>query len=372
MFKFLYKKIIKPVLFKFSADSIHHLFLKIGYFLGRNKFTVFVCKKLFYFKDKSLNQKILSIDFENPIGLAAGFDYDADLINILPSVGFGFETIGTVTALSYPGNPKPMLDRLPKSKSLLVNKGFKNSGINSVLEKVSLSKKKIPLGISIGSTNKSFCSLDEMIEDIYISFLKAVDSNFFDYYELNISCPNLSSIEKIEEGIDTYKGLSVLLEKLSKLSFDKPVFIKMHLEKSIENTLSLIEASSSFSFISGFIFSNLAKNRENKDFDKNEIKKAGKGNFSGKPTEKMSNVLISAIYRRFRDRFVIIGCGGVFDGKDAYEKIKRGASLVQMITGMIYEGPSQIKNINKELVYLLKKDGYKNISEAIGTHRDSK
>jgi dihydroorotate dehydrogenase len=372
MFKFLYKKIIKPILFKFSADDVHHLFLKMGYFLGKNNISLFFCKKIFYFKDKSLNQKILGIDFENPIGLAAGFDYDADLINILPSVGFGFETIGTVTALPYSGNPRPMLGRLPKSKSLLVNKGFKNSGIDSILKKVSSSRKKIPLGISIGSTNKPFCSLDEMIDDIYISFSKAIDSNFFDYYELNISCPNLSNVEKIEEGIDTYKGLSSLLEKLSKLSFDRPVFIKMHLEKSIENTLSLIEASSEFSFVSGFIFSNLAKNRENKDFDKNEILRAGKGNFSGKPTEKMSNVLISAIYRRFKRRFIIIGCGGVFNGKDAYEKIKRGASLVQMITGMIYEGPSQIKNINKELVYLLKKDGYKNISEAIGTHRDSK
>lgn len=371
MFKFLYKKIIKPILFKFSADNVHRLFLKIGYFLGGNKITLFLSKKIFYYKNELLGQKILGINFENPIGLAAGFDYDADLINILPCVGFGFETIGTVTALPYSGNPSPMLSRLPKSKSLLVNKGFKNSGIDSILNKVSLSKKKIPLGISIGSTNKSFCCVDEMINDIYLSFSKSLNTNYFDYMELNISCPNLYNIESLENNIDTQKGLNLLLEKLSKLSFNKPIFIKMHLEKDVEETLGLIEVSSKYNFVSGFIFSNLAKKRDNDSFDKKEIKMAGRGNFSGKPTERMSNILISAIYRRFKERFIIIGCGGVFDGKDAYEKIKRGASLIQMITGMIYEGPSQIKNINKELVYLLKKDGYKNISEAIGTHRDS-
>jgi len=114
--------------------------------------------------------------------------------------------------------------------------------------------------------------------------------------------------------------------------------------------------------------SNLVKNRDNVNLDREEVLNAGKGNFSGKPTAELSNNLITEIYKKYEDRFVIVGCGGIFNGKDAYEKIKRGATLVQMITGMVYEGPSMIKKINKDLVKLLKKDGYKNISEAIGVY----
>lgn len=371
MFKFLYKNILKPILFLYPADKVHTLFLKMGHFMGKIPVKRWFFGKIFKYENEILNQKVLGINFLNPLGLAAGFDYDADLIQILPSVGFGFETIGTITNLPYEGNPSPMLGRLPKSRSLLVNKGFKNEGVDKILEKVKKQKKKIPLGISIGSTNKVYKDVNEMIDDIYSAFEKVIKVDYFDYYELNISCPNLINAEILENKIDTPRGLILLLNKLSTLDIKLPVFIKMYLEKNIEETLALTEVASNYPFIKGLIFSNLVKNRKNEAFVKEEIEKAGKGNFSGKPTEKMTNALISAIYRKYKDRFVIIGCGGIFDGKDAYEKIKRGATLIQMITGMIYEGPSQIGTINKELAELLKKDGYKHISEVIGTHRDS-
>ena len=136
MIRLIYKNIIKPILFLFPADDVHTFFLKTGNFLGRFPFSKWVINKLFSYKNNILNQQILEINFKNPIGLAAGFDYDADLINILPAVGFGYHTIGTVTYLPYTGNPKPMLGRLPKSKSLLVNKGFKSEGMDSVLRKI--------------------------------------------------------------------------------------------------------------------------------------------------------------------------------------------------------------------------------------------
>lgn len=219
MIRFIYKKIIKPTLFLFPADDVHTSFLKIGNFLG--KFSVFRWKmKLFLsYKNKILNQKVLGILFENPIGLAAGFDYDADLINILPSIGFGYHTIGTITNLPYEGNARPMLGRLPKSKSLLVNKGFKNRGIDRVLGKVKASfakastsrGKRIPLGISIGSTNKGYTNIEEMADDIISSFQKVIKENYFDYYELNISCPNLINSENITNKFDTPEGLHLLL-----------------------------------------------------------------------------------------------------------------------------------------------------------------
>lgn len=375
MIKFLYKNILKRILFLFPADTVHVFFLKIGYSLG--KISIFKCviSKIFKYKNSILSQRIFDIDFANPVGLAAGFDYNADLIHILPSVGFGFSTIGTITNLPYVGNPKPMLGRLPKSKSLLVNKGFKNEGIDKILLNLSKGYKKgnsgIPLGISIGSTNTVYSNLNEMIDDIYFAFEKVIKVDYFDYYELNISCPNLINAESLKEKFDTPIGLALLLSKLSILNINRPVFIKMYLEKSVEETISLVEVASSYVFIKGFIFSNLVKDRNNEAFDQEEITRSGKGNFSGKPTEKITNTLISAIYKKYKDRFIIIGCGGIFNGKDAYEKIKRGATLVQMITGMIYEGPSVIGGINKEVAYLLKRDGYKSIKEAVGTHIDS-
>lgn len=375
MIKFLYKNILKRILFLFPADTVHVFFLKIGYFLGKISIFKYFISKIFKYKNPILSQRIFDIDFANPVGLAAGFDYNADLIHILPSVGFGFSTIGTITNLPYVGNPKPMLGRLPKSKSLLVNKGFKNEGIDKILLNLSKVYKRggsgIPLGISIGSTNTVYSNLNEMIDDIYFAFEKVIKVDYFDYYELNISCPNLINAESLKEKFDTPIGLALLLSKLSILNINRPVFIKMYLEKSVEETISLVEVASNYVFIKGFIFSNLVKNRSNEAFDQEEITRSGKGNFSGKPTEKITNTLISAIYKKYKDRFIIIGCGGIFNGKDAYEKIKRGATLVQMITGMIYEGPSIIGDINKEVAYLLKRDGYKNIKEAVGTYIDS-
>jgi dihydroorotate dehydrogenase subfamily 2 len=368
MIRLLYKKILKPILYLFPADDIHTFFLKIGKFIGSFDFLKLITKKIFYFKNKNLKQKIFDIDFENPIGLAAGFDYDADLIDILPSVGFGYHTIGTVTQLSYVGNAHPMLGRLPKSKSLLVNKGFKSMGLESVLKKINKRAKKIPLGISIGSTNKTYKNIEEMIDDIFSSFVRVLKEDYFDYFELNISCPNLINTESLTDKFDTPKGLKLLLDKLDTLSINKPLFIKMYLEKEEEETLILCEVADFYPWVKGFIFSNLVKNRNNPSFNKEEIKNAGRGNFSGKPTEKITNNLISVVYKKYSNRFIIIGCGGVFTGIDAYEKIKRGATLIQMITGMIYEGPSVIGEINKELSSLIKKDGYTNISEAIGIY----
>jgi dihydroorotate dehydrogenase len=368
MIGLIYKKIIKPILFCFPADRVHTFFLKIGRFLGRKSFFRKLTKKIFYYKNDILKQNVLDIDFNSPVGLAAGFDYNADLIRIAPALSFGFHTVGTITNLPYGGNPRPMLDRLPKSKSLLVNKGFKNNGIDFILNKVVKTKKKIPLGISIGATNKIFKSSKENSDDIIYSFEKVTKNDYFDYFELNISCPNLINTENIKDKFDEPMGLGLLLNNLSFIKINKPLFIKMYLEKSYEETLALSEVASKYKFVSGLIFSNLIKDRSNPLFDKEEIEKAGMGNFSGKPAQEISNNLISAIYKKYKDRFIIIGCGGIFNADDAYEKIKRGATLVQLVTGLIYEGPSVIGKINKDLVKLLKKDGYKSISDAVGSY----
>ncbi len=364
--RFVYTHILKPILFLFPADSVHEFFLTTGRFLSRHNSVKKLFQKLWNHEDPSLEQNIFNLKFKNPIGLSAGFDYDADLVKLLPSIGFGFHTVGTLTNETYAGNPAPMLARLPKSQSLLVNKGFKNKSIKKVLVNFNREMNQAPIGVSIGATNKPYADFEAMLADLLEGFREAENFKNFDYYELNISCPNLLNIQNLKTQISSPAGLSQALRLLDGLGLARPVFIKMPLERTLEEIKELIDVANNFSFIKGLIFSNLAKDRTNKAFDADEIKIAGKGNFSGKPVEEKSNQLLSFAYKNYKDRFVLIGVGGVFTATDAYKKIKLGATLVQMITGMVFMGPSQIGIINQELALLLKQDGYKNISEAIG------
>lgn len=362
-----YKYLLKPVLFLMSADFVHDRFLMIGEFLGSNEISKSFMKRLFGYENKGLEQKLAGISFKNPIGLAAGFDYNANLTQILPSVGFGFMTVGTVTNMAYEGNPMPRLGRLPKSKSLLVNKGFKSEGAKSVIKRLKSKKFDVPLGISIGRTNSAkLKNLEESIEDIVSAFKKFEETDIQNsYYEMNISCPNIiHSSEKIT--FYTPKNLEKLLRALDKLKLKKPVFIKMPITESDADVIKMMNVIVKHE-IAGVIFGNLEKDRKNKVFEKDEIKNASMGNFSGRPCWNRSNELISLVGKKYGEKIIIIGCGGVMSAEDAYEKIRRGASLVQMITGMVYEGPSVISKINLGLVELLERDGYKNISKAVGT-----
>ncbi|MDP3800175.1 MAG: dihydroorotate dehydrogenase (quinone) [bacterium] len=361
---FLYRNIVKEVLFLFPADSVHEAFLKFGKKLGNLGFFKTLIAKLWRYDNFILEQNLVGLTFKNPIGLSAGFDYDADLVEILPSIGFGFNTAGTLTHEAYEGNSPPMLGRLPKSKSLLVNKGFKNKGVTKVLSTIRSNTNL--LGISIGATNKPYSSFEDMVENLVSGFRDAENFNNFNYYELNISCPNLLNIQNLNNKLDSHSGLKQVLTSLEKLNIKRPVFIKMPLEKSETETKELIETASPFSFIKGLIFANLAKDRKNPTFNTEEIKKAGKGGFSGKPTEEKSNQLLRFAYKLCHDRFLLIGVGGIFTAEDAYRKILSGASVVQLITGMIFMGPQQVGVINKDLVTLLKRDGYNSIKEAVG------
>jgi len=361
-----YQYIIKPMLFLISPETIHEAMINFGEFLGRFNLIKKTINFLLPISSLRLQQAISDINFENPIGLAAGFDYNAQLTQVLPSLGFGFETIGTITNLPYQGNPKPMLGRLPKSRSLMVNKGFKNIGVIKIIQKLNELEFSLPIGISIGRTNSPLLKTQKQsVEDIVATFKKFESSKVKSaYFELNISCPNLIHGENIS--FYPPKNLQELLESLEKLNIKKTVFIKMPIEKPDREFLTMLRVIEKYKFIKGIIIGNLQKNRKDPSFDSNEVGQWKVGNFSGKPCEQRSNELIALTYKKYKKRFVIIGCGGVFSSDDAYKKIKLGASLVQLITGMIYQGPALIAQINLELVELMKKDGFKNISQAIG------
>ncbi len=360
--RFFYKNILKPIYFRMDPEGVHDRMILMGKFLGSNIITRSITSILFNYSNKKLEQEILGIRFKNPIGLAAGFDKNADIVKILPSVGFGFEEIGSVTGEPCEGNPKPRLWRLKKSEGLVVYYGLKNEGCEKIREKLKGKIFNIPIGVSVAKTNcQQTADKKAGIKDYAKAFstLKDIGS----YITLNISCPNAFGGRPFTNAED----LDDLLNEIEKIPCDKPVFIKLAPDLSASELDDIISTCNNHR-IAGFVCTNLTKNRTNEEINKHlkdgEVKMVG--GISGKPIRDLSTKIVKHVYQKTKGRYIIIGCGGVFSAEDAYAKIKAGASLIQLITGMIFEGPQLISDINRGLIELLKKDGYKNISEAIG------
>ncbi len=351
MLDFLYQKLAKPILFKLDPEKVHDRALKLGQRIGKHGFV----KRLFHYEDPALEQNVCGIQFKNPIGLSAGFDKDGDLTEVIPNVGFGYMQVGSITNKPYKGNPKPRLHRLKKSKGILVYYGLKNIGVHKILPKIKKTD-GFPVGISIAKTNcKETASTEDGIRD-YSECIKAVvESGKGDFITINISCPNVFG----GEPFTSPEKLTRLLEEIPRI--DKPLFLKMPINLEWEDFKDLLDIA--IGKVDGVIIGNLNKDRSGIE---DTIPPMMQGGISGLPCQKLSNEIISKTYKYAGDKLTIIGCGGVFSAEDAYDKIKRGATLVQLITGMIYEGPQLIKQINKGLVQLTDTDGFSNISEAVG------
>lgn len=365
----IYSKLLKPNLFARDPEQIHDMFMETGLKLGDNSLMRSVTSLLFNYKNKALEQTIHGIKFINPVGLSAGFDKEVSLLNIIPSVGFGYQQIGSLTLHSYDGNPGTRLYRLPKSNGLVVYYGLKNLGIHKSIELIKKRRNfsEFPLSISIAKTNsKKVCNVDEGVADYYGSLVELENSDIGDMYTINISCPNTFGGEPFTDPIKLKK----LLNKFKTLDIQKPVFIKMAVDLDWKKEFKpLLQILVKYSFVKGVIISNLSKNRDSK-LIKDNIPTDIEGNISGKPTWDLSNDLISKTYKEYGEKLTIVGVGGIFNAEDAYEKIRRGSSLIQIITGMVYGGPQKIGEINKGLVKLMKDDDYSNIKEAVGSlHR---
>jgi dihydroorotate dehydrogenase subfamily 2 len=341
--------------------------IKCGHFLGRFGLSRGLFKIVFRYNNSNyLSQTINGVEFENPIGLSAGFDKNAMTIDILPSIGFAFAEIGSVTLKPSEGNPKPHYRRLKKSKSILVYAGLNNDGIKVFTERVksykSSNRSNMRLDISVAKTNSpDSCTEKSGIED-YIGSLKLIkNSNIGDQITINISCPNAYG----GEPFTTPEKLDKLIKQVAKLKINKPIYLKMPIDQEWSLFKKLVDVAIKYN-ITGLKIGNLAKDRKKAKL-LDELPSDVPGNMSGKPTYDLSNELISNTYKYAGGKIIIVGVGGIFNAQDAYEKIKRGSNLLEIITGMIYEGPQIIGQINKELVELLKKDGYSHISQAIGS-----
>jgi dihydroorotate dehydrogenase len=347
IFGWVYTNLVKRFFFLLDPEFVHNRMTIAGATLGSFSLTRDLTSAFFNFSHPKLIKKLDGISFPNPVGLAAGFDYNGELTQILPAVGFGFHTIGTVTLRPYEGNQPPRLGRFIKSKGLLVNKGLKSWGAPEVIRRLTGLQFRIPVGISIASTNTLFNSDKEQIMDIIRCFALFEKSQVrHSYYELNISCPNTFG----GEPFTTPARLEVLLRALDQLKLSRPVYVKMPIDQSEAETLGMLEVIDRHN-IAGVIFGNLTKDRKNPLVhaeDKKEWKNL-KGNVSGKPTFERSNRLIDLVKKTYGQRFTIIGTGGVFNPEDAQKKLELGADLVQLITGMVFQGPQLIGQINNQL-----------------------
>lgn len=358
-----YQHIFKPLFFKFEPEFAHERISALGGLIGRITPLRFFTTKALRFEHPMLEQTVAGIKFANPLGLSAGFDKNGKLLRVIPAVGFGFEEVGSVTWESYAGNPKPRLFRLPKSKALVVYYGLMNDGVAAISARIKrVLPAKMVVGISIAKTNcQRTADLHAGVEDYYQCTKYLEQEQLGDYYTLNISCPNTFG----GEPFTTPDRLKLLLTKIDSLKVTKPVFIKMPINLEISEFKALLDEICQHQ-IAGIIVGNLTKVHD-PSLIKDVIPEHIKGGISGLPTQKLSTDLISYTYQNYGQRLIIMGVGGIFSAQDAYAKIKAGASLLQLITGMIYEGPQLIGKINRELVGLLKADGFGTISEAVGS-----
>lgn len=357
-----------------DPEDAHQRALKFGTTIVQTVMGRKLLRLLFYYEHPSLEQDILGMHFKNPLGLAAGFDKDAQLLYIMPLIGFGFEEVGSITGEPCVGNPQPRLWRLPKSESLIVYYGLKNKGAEIISNALQEKKFKFLVGISVAKTNSpETVATTAGIAD-YCKALQAFhEKNIGDYYTINISCPNSFGGEPFTDP----KKLEQLLKAVRRLKVTKPIFLKLAAELDKKMVDDIIVTSLTYG-ISGFICSNLIKDKTNNalaEQDKKYYQQLNKGGLGGKAARDKSTALVSYVYQQVQKykkqqkierEIIILGCGGIFTAEDAYAKIKAGASLVQLATGLIYRGPSVISDISYNLVKLLKKDGFSSISEAVG------
>lgn len=342
----IYKNILRPIIFNFDAEKVHNLTTNFGESIENMEWLL---ETLYSYKNEKPKKSLLGIDFDNPIGLGAGFDYDGHLTKTMKHLGFGFNTVGTVSAKPYEGNKPPRMTRLIKSKSILVNKGFKSDGAAVIAKRLDQKNlKNHNVGISIGNSNiPSVNTLSKAIDDYLFTFGLFNKRKYVRYFELNISCPNII----IRESFKSMENIKRLIKEINKLKVKKPIFMKMHNEIEFEESDKIVKTCLD-SGIQGFIFANLIGNRQNIALNKSEVSdiKELKGGLSGKPTFDGSNRLIAHTRQKFGKNVVIIGSGGIFNAQDALVKFKNGADLIQIVTGLIFEGPQIAGDINSQLI----------------------
>lgn len=366
----MYKYLVKPLLFLLTPDFTHRLIIFCGRMAQAIPLIRWMVRKMWSFQDRALQQEIDGVTYRNPVGLSAGFDKNIQLSSLMGDVGFGFASGGSVTLEPRKGNRRPWFHRLPKTKSVVVYAGMPNYGLKKISRHIIKNRSRVqgvPTVVSVAviankSTKDAFgprVSEDLIIKDVKKAVEYIVKHQLASVVEINISCPNAG-----KEPFIYPETLDMLLREMDDIERNVPFWVKMPHLYDMQQFDSLLQTIVKHN-IQGVTVANLVKDRTMvtiKDPLTDEIR----GGLSGEPTREHSLELIRHAYQKYGDRLTIIGVGGIFTAEDAYAKIRAGASLVGLITGLFFEGPQLVGRINRELVTLLKNDGFSHISEAVG------
>lgn len=336
----MYKLLIRPILFRFDPEEVHYFTFSLVKFLCKIPFVPNLLKSIYAVDDQRLEREVFGLKFKNPVGLAAGFDKDAKLYNELSNFGFGFIEIGTLTPKPQDGNPKKRLFRLKEDKAIINRMGFNNGGVEAAVLRLKQNK-----GVLIGGNiGKNKVTPNENATSDYLICFDAL-FNYVDYFVVNVSSPNTPNLRALQEKEPLTELLNTLQSHNLLHKNPKPILLKIAPDLTNEQLLDIIDIIND-SKIAGVIATNTTISRDGLQSEN----KAEAGGLSGKPLTNRSTEVIRFLSEKSNKAFPIIGVGGIHSAQDAIDKLEAGASLVQLYTGFIYEGPSLIKEINQKIL----------------------
>lgn len=341
----MYKSLIRPIFFSFDPEKIHHFTFSLIKFASKIPGVPSVLRSLYHVTDKRLEREVFGLTFPNPVGLAAGFDKEAKLYNELSNFGFGFIEIGTITPKAQVGNPKKRLFRLKEDEAIINRMGFNNQGLEAAIENLKHKRSNLIVGGNIGKNTDT--SPDDYTAD-YEACFKALHP-YVDYFVINVSCPNVGSHAKLQDKGYLLELLGTLKDLNKNETVQKPIVLKIAPDLNTEQLDEIIEVVSQTQ-IDGVIASNTSVSREGLKTSKATLDAIGNGGVSGKPVADKSTAVIKYLSDHSNKAFPIIGVGGIHSAEDALDKIEAGATLVQVYTGFIYEGPKLVKDINRAIL----------------------
>lgn len=336
-----YTSVVRPVLFLFNPESIHNFTIRWLSFLGKVPFVQSYMEWRFGVKpDPSLERTLFGITFPHPVGLAAGLDKNARAYNMLGAMGFSFVEVGTVTPRPQPGNPLPRLFRLPNDKGIINRMGFNNDGVEAMVKNLKKRHTKVIIGGNIGKNKVT--PNEDAIRDYLVGFNTLYE--YVDYFVVNVSSPNTPNLRALQDKEPLKALLDALMTANAEKPKQKPILLKIAPDlthEQLDDIVGIVLESG----ISGVVATNTTITRNNLSYSSEYIESLGAGGLSGAPETKMSTEVIRYVHEKSNGAFPIIGVGGIMTPEDAYEKIQAGASLVQLYSGFIYEGPALIRRI---------------------------
>jgi dihydroorotate dehydrogenase len=340
----MYKHLIKPLLFLFDPEKIHHFLFRFFRLLQKLPFCTSIIGLVFKKKNPQCERQLFGLKFPNPVGLAAGFDKNAQVIDMMDAFGFGFVEIGTLTPVEQSGNPKKRIFRLPQDNALINRMGFNNEGVEAAVKRLKKRKSNIIVGGNIGK-NKVTPN-----ENAVLDYIKSFESlfDYVDYFVVNVSSPNTPNLRALQEKEPLTKLLSELQKVNHKKENPKPILLKIAPDLSNEQLLDIIDIVKNTQ-IAGVIATNTTLSRKKLTTSKEAVEAIGAGGLSGKPLTQRSTEVIRFLAEKSEKAFPIIGVGGIHNPEDAKEKLAAGADLIQLYTGFIYEGPGLVKRILKSI-----------------------